>query len=309
MFATNGECVLENPIIVITKETIDKFEDITPALEIAVEESRPILFVVENMKGVALSNLLVNSIKGIVKAGVVRIAGYGDYKDEWFEDLGLVADCHVFSGIGADSISDIEKGAGHFGSARRVIATTDSAMIIGEDESQPERITDKVLHLHDEREEAYHSFDKEKISQRIARLDGGVCTIHVGGMTDLEATERRERIDDAINATRLAIEGGVTVGGGLTFKYYGSASESSAMAVALDAPFNILCENANISPEAIWSISDRNVGMDFKTMLKTDLWDAGILDPTQVVVNSLTVAVSIAKLVLLTDTIILPKDA
>tara|TARA_Y100000361_G_scaffold152807_1_gene173127 strand:+ start:213 stop:1751 length:1539 start_codon:yes stop_codon:yes gene_type:complete len=308
MFAKNGECVLENPVIIVTKETIEKFEDITPALEIAVEESRPILFVVDNMKGVALSNLLVNSIKGIVNAAVVRIAGYGQYKDEWYEDVGLIADAHVFSGIGADSVSYVEKGAGHFGSVRRVVATSDSVQFIGDSEYQPDRITNKVLHLHDEREEAYHSFDKEKISARIARLEGGVCSIKVGGMTDLEATERRERIDDAINATKLAIEGGVTVGGGLTLKHHGSCSESGVLAVALDAPFNTLCENANITPETIWNVTKPNIGMDFKTMLKTNLWDAGVLDPTQVVVNSLTVAVSIAKLVLLTDTVILPRE-
>ena len=308
MFAKNGECVLENPVIIVTKETIEKFEDITPALEIAVEESRPILFVVDNMKGVALSNLLVNSIKGIVNAAVVRIAGYGQYKDEWYEDVGLIANAHVFSGIGADSVSYVEKGAGHFGSVRRVVATSDSVQFIGDSEYQPDRITDKVLHLHDEREEAYHSFDKEKISARIARLEGGVCSIKVGGMTDLEATERRERIDDAINATKLAIEGGVTVGGGLTLKHHGSCSESGVLTVALDAPFNTLCENANISPETIWNVTKPNIGMDFKRMLKTDLLEAGVLDPTQVVVNSLTVAVSIAKLVLLTDTVILPRE-
>ena len=308
MFAKNGECVLENPVIIVTKETIEKFEDITPALEIAVEESRPILFVVDNMKGVALSNLLVNSIKGIVNAAVVRIAGYGDGKEEWYEDVGLIADAHVFSGIGADSVSYAEKGAGHFGSVRRVVATSDSVQFIGDSEYQPDRITDKVLDLHLERKQVQHSFDKEKISARIARLEGGVCSIKVGGMTDLEATERRERIDDAINATKLAIEGGVTVGGGLTLKHHGSASESGVMQIALDAPFNTLCENANISPETIWNVTKPNIGMDFKTMLKTDLLEAGVLDPTQVVVNSLTVAVSIAKLVLLTDTVILPRE-
>lgn len=310
MFAKNGECVLENPVIIVTKETIEKFEDITPALEIAVEESRPILFVVDNMKGVALSNLLVNTIKGIVNAAVVRIAGYGDGKEEWYEDVSLITNAHVFSGIGEeDSVVSVEKGAGHFGSVRRVVATSDSVQFIGESPSRPETITDKICDLLDAKKVAEHSFDKEKISARIARLAGGVCSIKVGGMTDLEATERRERIDDAINATKLAIEGGVSVGGGLTLKYYGSVSESSVMSAALDAPLNTLCENANISPEKVWGgFSDRSVGMDFKTMLKTDLLEAGILDPTQVVINSLTVAVSIAKLVLLTDTVILPRE-
>ena len=109
----------------------------------------------------------------------MRIAGYGQYKDEWYEDVGLIANAHVFSGIGADSVSYVEKGAGHFGSVRRVVATSDSVQFIGDSEYQPDRITDKVLHLHDEREEAYHSFDKEKISARIARLEGGVCSINV----------------------------------------------------------------------------------------------------------------------------------
>tara|TARA_R110002012_G_scaffold9222_2_gene42466 strand:- start:9615 stop:11168 length:1554 start_codon:yes stop_codon:yes gene_type:complete len=313
MFATNGECVLENPVIVITKETITEFEDITPALQIAVEESRPILFVVKDMKGVALSNLLVNSIKGIVKAAVVRVAGYGEYQDEWFEDLALLADCHVFSGLGADEVSHIQKDAGHFGSVRRVTCNSKSTTIVGssaaEHESMPERIAAKVYGhngLVDQRDEAEHTFDKEKLSQRIARFDGGVCSIQVGGMTDLEATERRERIDDAINATKLAIEGGVCVGGGLTLRYLASASTSPILVHGMIAPYNVLHENADLTPIA-WDIDNPNVGYNFKTMLKTDLLKGGVLDPTDVVINSLTVAVSIAKLILLTDTIILPE--
>ena len=181
-------------------------------------------------------------------------------------------------------------------------------MVVGEDESQPETIVVKVNQLSEQRNEAEHSFDKEKISQRIARLDGGVCTIHVGGMTDLEATERRERIDDAINATRLAIEGGVTVGGGLTLRTHACEVEGcDPLYWGMLEPLLVLHKNQDMLPD--WSLENPNVSINFKTMEYEDLLEAGVIDPTEVVVNSLTAAVSIAKLVLLSDTIILPEDA
>jgi len=300
MFANVGnKCVLDNPVIIMAKQTVTEFEEITPALEIAIGESRPILFIVDNMKGVALNNLLVNTVKGIVNCAVVRVAGYGEGTDEWFGDLSAITQGHVFSGLEGDSIVDAQKGMGHFGSAKKVEITKDSITFIADKSND---LSSHIDTLEEEIREAEHEFDIEKLHQRIARLEDRVAVISVGGDTDLEVTEKRERIDDAINAVRLAYEGGISAGGGVLPMWLSGKCETLVLQHGLREPMKQLLANCNSDWK--WDSKTPHIGFNCKSKRSGYLFDMGIIDPTEVIVNSLTSAVSIFKLILLTDTIV-----
>ena len=212
----------DSPLFIMTKEVIEEFDDLTPALEVAIENGRPLVIVCQDIKGVALSNLIANVVGGVVKACAIRIPRTDP--DEWFEDIqALVGGNVFFKSEKGTGIVDAVAGEGQFGSAERITINTNSTIIVAGE--QTELMLAHLAGLKSQAEDAEHPFLREKLLTRIARLDSRMASIHIGGFTEAEIRETRERVDDAVNATRLAFKGGVVVGGGWALNTASKISE------------------------------------------------------------------------------------
>lgn len=297
---------VDNPLFIITKEIIENFDDLTPALEVAIENNRPLIIVCQDIKGVALSNLIANVVGGIVKACALRIP-YND-PDEWFEDLSALCGGRIhFESEQKTGIAHAEAGSEipHFGSAERIIVGADSTTIIVGDE-KPLRLAEHIIGLTKQAETSDHPFKKEKLLTRRSRLTQEMASIYIGGFSEAEIRETRERVDDAVNATRLALKGGVVVGAGWTLYTIARATDNTAFANALQAPMNTLHANYPLKKDHPFKWGE-NYYLNTKTGEMEDIHNAKVLDPALVVLNSLKAAVSIARLVLTTDKIILAE--
>ena len=304
MFSNNDRRTFEadNPLFIITKETIEDFDDLTPALEIAIENSRPLVIVCQEIKGVALSNLIANVVGGVVRACALRIPRTD--ADEWFDDLKALTGGKIhFESDMETGIAHAVEGAGHFGSAERItVGHATTTIVAGERTQGLENHLDGLI---TQANEADHPFSREKLLTRHSRLAQHMATIHIGGFSEAEIRETRERVDDAVNATRLALKGGVVVGAGWTLYTIAKTTNNTAFADALKAPMNTL--HANMPNK----IQGFKWGEEYYFNTKTNELEATdnatVLDPALVVLNSLKAAVSIARLVLTTDTIILAE--
>ena len=305
MFCNNDRRTFEvdNPLFIITKETIEEFDDLTPALEVAIENNRPLVIVCQDIKGVALSNLIANVVGGVVRACALRIPRTDP--DEWFDDLSALTGGKIhFESEIKTGISHAVEGAGHFGSAERItVGHATTTIVAGE---RTEQLQNHISGLANQAKTADHPFSREKLLTRHSRLEQQMATIHIGGFSEAEIRETRERVDDAVNATRLAIKGGVVVGAGWTL--YTIAKEmldNTPFSDALKAPMHTLNNNMPEKNNAFkWG---ENYYLNTKTDEMEPTESATVLDPALVVLNSLKAAVSIARLVLTTDTIILAE--
>jgi len=308
MFANNDRRTfeVENPLFIITKETIEDFDDLTPALEVAVENNRPLVIICQDIKGVALSNLIANVVGGVVRACALRIPR--NDPDEWFEDMSALLGGRIhFESERGSGIAFAEAGNEnpHFGSAERIIVGQVTTTIVAGETT--ERLQNHLEGLKNQAEAADHPFSREKLLTRHSRLGQKMASIHIGGFSEAEIRETRERVDDAVNATRLALKGGVVVGAGWTlYTIAEQAFTGGAFSDALKAPMNTL--HANGAPKSAWFKKHFGVYyLNTKTGEMEDTYTASVLDPALVVLNSLKAAVSIARLVLTTDTIILAE--
>lgn len=305
MFSNNDRRTFEadNPLFLITKETIEEFDDLTPALEVAIENNRPLIIICEDIKGVALSNLIANVVGGVVRACALRIPR--NDPDEWFDDLCALTESWMhFESEQETGIAHAVAGAGHFGSAERIVVGHATTTIIAGERTQ--RLDNHLTGLITQADEADHPFSREKLLTRHSRLARRMATIHIGGFSEAEIRETRERVDDAVNATRLALKGGVVVGAGWTLYHVAKEMEGEgdigAFTSALKAPMLTLHNNAPKHFNGGWA---EDMYFNTKTGEMQPTEDAEVLDPALVVLNSLKAAVSIARLVLTTDTIIL----
>jgi len=309
MFCNNDRRTFEadNPLFLITKETVEDFDDLTPALEVAIENNRPLIIVCQDIKGVALSNLIANVVGGVVRACALRIP-YTD-GEEWFDDLAALTGARIhFESDMETGIAHAVAGAEdpHFGSAERVVVGQATTTIVAGERTG--RLKNHLDGLIAQANEADHPFSREKLLTRHSRLAQHMASIHIGGFSEAEIRETRERVDDAVNATRLALKGGVVVGAGwtlYTIAKYNRSSLGGAFADALKVPMNTLQQNMPDRNNAFkWG---DNYYLNTKTDEMEPTEDAKVLDPALVVLNSLKAAVSIARLVLTTDTIILAE--
>lgn len=294
----NGKYEKDNPVIVFASYTIQNFEDITPALEIAVGEGRPILFVVAGMKGVALSNLLVNKAAGVIDACVVKCGGQGQDMLNWMADIQAITGGKTFTM--PEELQGIAKGQNHFGSCAKVEATEDYIVFSSEAWDVDGEVDDYVAYLRNALEETHGEWEQDKLQNRISRLSQGIVTIFVGGHSDIEITDKREKIDDAINACRHALDG-VIKGGALGLYQLASffngdircSKSDVAIATALRRIRRHIAVNMGQSPD---------VGRDYPVQ-------GNILDPITVVVNSIRSAVSVAQQFARIEVAVLVEDS
>jgi chaperonin GroEL len=316
MFCNTDKRTVEyhNPLFILTQTVIEDFEDLMPALEIAVENNRPLIIVCQDIKGVALSNLIANHVGGVVKACAIKVP----YADPlaWIDDIQALVGGKNFFDAKGHTIADVVAGSKMIGSADTIrITETETVIIAGE--VGKDLLPHHVLNLQKRAAASVHSFTKEKLLTRAARLNSKIANIHIGGFSEAEIRETRERVDDAVNATRLAMKGGTVLGAGVTLARLTTVTTAPATRTrnerwekVLLEPVRVLTKNAG-SEQSLADIRKLFVQKHYYSNLHKAKFhietqdNCNVYDATLVLVNSIKAAASIARLMLLTDRIVL----
>ena len=312
MFCNTNKRTVEynDPIFILTQAVIEDFDDLTPALEIAVSENRPLIIVCQDIKGVALSNLIANHVGGVVKACAIKIP-YADPLS-WFDDIQALVGGKLFFDAEGHTIADIVKGKSMFGSCERITIDEKETVIVAGEVGKT-LLPKHLQGLREQSTSADHSFTREKLLTRIARLDSKMASILIGGFSEAEIRETRERVDDAVNATRLAIKGGISLGAGVTLAQLATGAVRERWEKVLLEPVRVLTKNAG-SEQSLADIRKLFVQKHHYTELHTPNFlvetqdNCEVYDATQILINSLKAASSIARLMLTTDKIILAGE-
>lgn len=319
-FVTNSQKMtaeLDHPYILLFEKKLSSLQPLIPILESVMKSSRPLLIIAEDVEGEALATLVVNKLRGGLKVTAVKAPGFGDSRKDTMQDIAILTGGQVVSedlGMKLDNI-DLSM----LGSAKKVQITKDTTVIV-DGAGQSVDLESRCAHIRTQINETTSDYDKERLQKRLAKLVGGVAVLKVGGASEVEVKEKKDRVDDALHATRAAVEEGIVAGGGCALFYASrnlanlkGANEDQQIGInlvkkAMEAPIRQIAENAGTDGAIIvgklTDSTSTSFGFDAQKMEYTDMFKAGIIDPTKVVRTALLDAASVASLIITTEAII-----